>query len=110
MNLTETVVDGTIQPDGTLVLDEKLTLPPGKVKIIVRQEVEIILPENDPFWQRMRMMWAISKSREDAGDGGAHSLAEVAALRDEWDEHQQAIERLQGECGLPRQLPKEPKS
>jgi hypothetical protein len=40
MSLTETVIEGTIQPDGTLVLDEKPNLPAGHVQVIVQ-----VLPE-----------------------------------------------------------------
>ncbi len=36
MNFMETVIGGTIQPDGTLVLDEKPSLPPGRVHVVVR--------------------------------------------------------------------------
>jgi len=36
MSLTETVLEGTIQPDGTLVLDEPTRLPAGRVQVIVQ--------------------------------------------------------------------------
>jgi hypothetical protein len=108
MSLTERVIEGTIQPDGTLVLDEKPNLPPGRVKVVLRQEAEIVLPTEDPFWQRMQAMWAIPKGGE-AGDGGANTLAEVRKAREEWDEHQQAIERLQEECHAARGSQDEPK-
>ncbi len=38
MSLTETVIEGTIQPDGTLVLDQKPNLSPGRVRVIVKVE------------------------------------------------------------------------
>ncbi len=38
MSLTETMIDGTIQSDGTLVLDEKPNLPAGRVKVTVQSE------------------------------------------------------------------------
>ena len=40
MSLSEVVIDGTIKPDGTLELDEKPKLPPGRVTVILRQESE----------------------------------------------------------------------
>src|SRR5438309_1850167 len=98
MSLTETVIEGTLKPDGTLELDEKPNLPPGRVKVVLRQEVKIALPNDDPFWQRMQAMWAIPIGCRDGGDGGANTLAEVHKMREEWDEHQQAIEALQDEC------------
>jgi len=96
MSLTESVTEGTIQPDGTLVLDEKPTLAPGRVTVVLRREAEVTLPRDDPFWQRMEAMWAIPTG-SDADDGGERSSAEIRQMRAEWDEHQQAIERLQDE-------------
>jgi hypothetical protein len=93
MSLTEAVIEGTLQADGTLVLDEKPNLPPGRVQVIVQPLPE--LPKDDPFWQRMRAIWAIPRSGGTAGDGGANTLEEVRRMREEWDEHQQALERLQ---------------
>ena len=109
MNLTETVLEGTLQPDGTLVLDQKPTLPPGRVTVVLRQEAQIVLPKDDAFWQRMQAMWAIPNDRRDAGDGGANTLAEVRTMREEWDEHQEAIERLQDECRAARRAQEESK-
>lgn len=94
MSLTETVLEGTIQPDGTLVLDEKPNLPAGRVTVVLRQESGVVFPKDDPFWQRMQAIWSISKAI--AGSGGENTLAEVEKIRQEWEEHQQAIERLQG--------------
>ncbi len=92
MSLTETVVEGTIQPDGSLVLGEPTRLPAGRVRVIVQSLPE--LPEEDPFWQRMQAIWAIPRDRPD--DGGAQSLEEVRRAREEWEEHQRELERLQG--------------
>jgi cell pole-organizing protein PopZ len=36
MNLSETVIEGTLKPDGTLELDEKPNLSPGRVQIIMQ--------------------------------------------------------------------------
>lgn len=107
MSLTETVIDGTIQPDGTLVLDGPTKLPAGRVKVIVQSLPN--LPESDPFWQRMQAMWAIPNACGDVGDGGANTLTEVHKMREEWADHQQAIERLQDECRGTRTPPEEPK-
>jgi hypothetical protein len=108
MSVTETVIAGTLQPDGTLVLDQKPNLPAGRVMVVLRPAAEIVVPTDDPFWQRMQAMWAIPTATAAAGDGGASTLAEVAKIREEWDEHQQAIERLQEECRLTRNAPETP--
>lgn len=102
MSLAETVLEGTSQSDGTLVLDEPTKLPAGRVQAVLRQESEITLPPDDPFWQRMKKMW-------DAQNANGHvprSLEEIGAERREmkegWARHQEAIERLQEESRRPR--------
>jgi hypothetical protein len=105
---TETVIEGTIQPDGSLVLDEKPNLPAGRVTVVLRRMVEDAAPNDDPFWQRMQSMWAIQPSAGGEHDGGESSLAEVRRSREEWHEHQEAIERLQDECRAAKQPPQEP--
>jgi len=97
MNLTETVIEGTLNADGTLVLDKKPNLPPGRVQVVLRRETSVELPGDDRFWQRMRAIWAIPRSAGNASDGGANTLEEVRRVREEWDEHQQALEQLQEE-------------
>ncbi len=109
MSLNEMVIEGTLKPDGTLELDEKPNLPAGRVTVVLRQDAETVLPNDDPFWQRMQAMWAIPKAVGTASDGGANSLAELHKMREEWDEHQQDIERLQDECRNARPAPEESK-
>ena len=36
MSLTESVIEGTLKPDGTLELDQKPSLSPGRVQVTVR--------------------------------------------------------------------------
>jgi len=107
MGVTETVIAGTLKPDGTLELDEKPNLSPGRVTVVLRQESVIELPKDDPFWQRMLAIWAIPVGSGSAGDGGASTLTEVRKMREGWDEHQQAIERLQDERPLAGKPPEE---
>ena len=54
MSLTETVIEGTLDANGTLMLDEKPKHPLGRVKVVLRQETPVELPAADPFWQRMQ--------------------------------------------------------
>ena len=46
-------VRGTLQPDGTLVLDEKPDLPPGRVEVVLRPVPEPTPPQED-WWQFMQ--------------------------------------------------------
>jgi len=47
MSLHEIVVEGTLKPDGTLELDEKPKLTPGRVRVTMASLPE--LPTDDPF-------------------------------------------------------------
>jgi hypothetical protein len=95
MNVTETVVEGTIQPDGTLVLDEPTRLPAGRVQVIVQALPE--LPQGDPFWDMMKSIWAGQKARGHIPRSAEEVEAERRETRESWEERQQAIERLQEE-------------
>lgn len=94
MSLIETVIEGTLKPDGTLGLDEKPNLPAGRVTVILRQGAVVVSPKDDPFWQRMQAMWAIPRTAGKLSDGGANTLAEVHKMREEWQEYREALERL----------------
>ena len=61
MSATHVVVEGTVKPDGTLELDSKLSLPPGRVQLIVQPLPE--LPKDNPFWQMMERIWAARGGR-----------------------------------------------
>jgi hypothetical protein len=63
MSLTEVVVQGTLKPDGTLELDQKPSLPPGRVTVVLRQASEPT-PPNEDWWQFMQRVRA---EREAAG-------------------------------------------
>ena len=64
MSLTETIIDGTLQPDGTLVLDEKPKLSPGRVTVVLRQESVAQRPPQEEWWQFMQNA---RKKMEEAG-------------------------------------------
>jgi hypothetical protein len=87
-------VQGTVQPDGTLVLDEKLNLAPGRVRVMVRPAAP---PAEDPFLQRLQ---AIRDSLASAGSrpNPEHTLAARQAIRDEMEQEILDAMRLQEEC------------
>jgi hypothetical protein len=64
MSVTEVVVQGTLNPDGTLQLDEKPTLPPGRVTVVLRQETGVAPPPAEDWWQFMQNA---RKKMEEAG-------------------------------------------
>jgi hypothetical protein len=85
------IAAGTILPDGKLELDEKLELEPGRVRVIIEPLPD--LPEDDPFWQRMRRIWEMEPGY--VPRSAAEVEAERETLRREWDERSEQIEALQ---------------
>jgi hypothetical protein len=69
MILDEIVIEGTLKPDGTLELDQKPNLPPGRVKVVLRQASESQPPLED-WWQFMR------RSRRELEASGASFMNE----------------------------------
>ncbi len=91
-------VQGTLRADGTLVLDAKPNLPPGRVRATM-QSVETRADVIDVL-QRIHAEQTASghvpRSREQID-------ADLAAMRQEDEERMQQIERLHEECQRPRQ-------
>lgn len=63
MNPSEAIVEGTLQPDGTLVLDTRPNLPPGRVTVVLRQEEAAPQLQEDWF----QFLLAARKRMEEAG-------------------------------------------
>jgi hypothetical protein len=56
MSLDEVVVGGTLKPDGTVELDQKPNLSPGRVQVVLRpaEESAATVEGGWPFMQRLR--------------------------------------------------------
>jgi hypothetical protein len=106
MSATHVVVEGTIKPDGTLELDSKLELPPGRVQLIVQPLPE--LPKDDPFWQTMEGIWAAQKARGHVPRTKEQIDAEVRAMRDDAEAELQEVERLQADFRSARRSAERP--
>ncbi len=63
MSLVETVMVGTIQSDGTLVLDEATNMPAGRVTVILREQPHA-RQETEDWFQHLKRM---RTNREAAG-------------------------------------------
>jgi hypothetical protein len=63
MSLTEITVQGTLNPDGTLELDQKPNLAPGRVTVVLRQEGQPPPPQEDWF----QFLQSARKKMEEAG-------------------------------------------
>jgi hypothetical protein len=93
MNPSLAEVWGTLRPDGSLELNEKPRLRPGRVRVTL--SVEPVPPEGTEDLLAMGQRFA----REVAAEGGpkrtaADIDAEIRSLRAELDERLDAIERM----------------
>jgi hypothetical protein len=96
MSLEEIVVAGTLKPDGTLELDERPNLAPGRVQVTMVPLPE--LPADDPFWQRIRAMWERQKARGFVPRTAAEVEADRRQVREEWEERMRRIEQTRAEA------------
>ena len=105
MSLQEVIIDGTIQVDGTLVLDEPTKLPAGRVRVVLRPEAESKPPHplGADFFQMMEGIWAGQKARGHVPRSVGEVEAERQALREEMDDEIEAAIRLQEDCRRGRQ-------
>ncbi len=55
MTPTAVVVEGTVQPDGTSEVTQKVDLPAGPVHVTVQPVAEPLQPER--FWELMESIW-----------------------------------------------------
>ena len=90
-------IEGMVREDGTLVLQEKLPLPAGRVRVTV-QPVSGMTPA-DQFWAGMHAIWAGQAARGHVPREKAEIDAEIKTLRDEAEEEMKQIERLHEEAG-----------
>lgn len=97
-------IQGTLREDGTLMLDEKLNLPPGRVRVTVQPLADATFPETDVI-SVLRRIHAEQQAEGYIPRSKEEIDADLARTRDEDEERLQAIERLQDECRLTRQQP-----
>jgi hypothetical protein len=84
---------GTIRPDGTLELDQKLAVPPGRVKVRVE-------PIEAPVQPKESLVEYVQRSRRELEEAG-HKFrtkeeieAELEEMRREWDNRLEELDRL----------------
>jgi hypothetical protein len=78
MSLQESVVEGTLKDDGTLELDQKPSLAPGRVTVVLRQHVEPA-PTKENLWEFMQ------RTRRELEASGRHFMNEQEmAAHIEW--------------------------
>jgi hypothetical protein len=100
MAATSLEVLGTVRPDGTLELDQKLTVPAGRVKV----RVELMEPPVPPAESLVDFVRRARRELEAAGHRFRTKEeidAEREELRSEWDERGEELDRLSGPEGGP---------
>ena len=96
-------IQGTLQEDGSLLLDEKPDLPPGRVKVTV----EVILDyKQTDIWQFFKRIKAEREAQGIAPRSAEEIDAYLATMRDE-GEREQLIEQIQEECRRQRESQKQ---
>lgn len=86
-------MQGEIRADGILVLDQRLNLPAGRVRVTV-QPAAATVPDVARFQAMMERMWAGHQVRGHTARSKEEIDAEVRRLREEAEEELQAAERL----------------
>jgi hypothetical protein len=96
-------VQGTLREDGTLLLDEKPNLPPGRVKVTVQAIPDYMQTEIWQFFERIKAereaLGIAPRSQEEID-------AYLATMRDD-DERCQLIEQIQEDCRRHREQNRE---
>ncbi len=94
MSTNSVEIQGTLQPDGTLVLDEKPNLPPGRVKVTMQPVLDY---KETEIWKFFERLWAEQKARGHVPRSKEEIDADIETMRQEDEERMQEIERLHEE-------------
>jgi hypothetical protein len=100
MSVTEAVIEGTLKPDGTLELDEKPNLPPGRATVVLRQEraASASQPLGESFFRAMGEIWTAQEARGFVPRTVEEVEAERQRLRAEMEQEIAAAEDLREQC------------
>jgi hypothetical protein len=101
MDGTTIVLHGTLKPDGTLELDAKPNLPPGRVQVSIQPELSPS-PATQGWWDVLQQIWAEQAATGHRGRTREEIDAEINEMRNEWEEHQLALEQIQEEAARAR--------
>lgn len=99
MSITETVLEGTLNPDGTLILDEAPKFPPGRVKVLL-QGIDVKNPQilGDEFFQMMEEIWLAQRSIGHVARSVEEVESESQKLKAQMASEIDATIHLQEEC------------
>ena len=103
MNRGEIVVEGTLKPDGSLELDQKPDLSPGRVQVVLRQAAQTSPSLQEDWFQFLQNA---RKKMEEAGCPFMDEKEMQAHI--EWLREGDRIDDLLREAEEPRQKPEQP--
>jgi hypothetical protein len=98
MNLNTVEIQGTLQPDGKLVLDEKPALPPGRMRVTL-QAVNSAVESDTDVLAVLHRIRAGQHARGHFPRTREEIDAAIDAMRGEDEERMQGIERLHAHRG-----------
>ena len=108
MSPIETVIEATLKPDGTLVLDSKPNIPPGRVQVIVQPlQGSVPAPIRRGLVEVMDEIRASQRARGYQGRTLEEAQAEEKARQEEDTEYENRFEALWGDSlpGTNKQSP-----
>jgi hypothetical protein len=98
MDVTETTLEGTIQPDGSLILDGPTGLPAGRVQVVVRPAADSPKPSGESVLDTLRAIWADQDARGHVPRTVEEIDAGLKALDEDMDRELEETAQLQKEC------------
>jgi hypothetical protein len=92
MQSSSVEIEGEVRVDGTLVVHDKVSLPPDPVRITVQPRTDRAPAEQ--FWAGMHAIWADQAARGHVPREKEEIDAEIDAFREEMEEEMEEYERL----------------
>jgi hypothetical protein len=93
MDITQIVVAGTLNPDGTLVLDQKPSLSPGRVTVVL----QTVQPSPSAQRSLAGVIDEIQLGQQARGFSGRTADEIDAALREGEEEYEQKVQGLRSQ-------------
>ncbi len=103
MEMMAVRVKGTVTPDGKLEVAEHLDVAPGPVEVTIKALARDGGQPKESVWVILERIRADREARGMRGRTKEEIDADIRAMREEWDEHQEAIEALQARLHEERQ-------
>jgi hypothetical protein len=93
MTPEQVTVAGTLKQDGSLELDEKPNLPPGRVCITIQPAQASSVPPAG-WWEVLQQIWKEQAASGFRGRTKEEIDADLDALREEWEERMRELEAI----------------